>query len=480
MNAAFEASKSRRARPFFSAGMAWALVATLWGCPRPHGTTAASHAQPRTVEPTLPKQTGEGDPAAPVTADDSAGHPASEEAQPPQAIRIGVIVSLSGRGREVGKNAVQGIVLASRERSPNERPQVEIVVRDDTSNPQRAHELAEELISQQGVVALIGGLQRDVAGRAARQAQHFGVPFIALTPNAEVVNEGAMVHRASFSTAGEVGALVRVARQRGAVRVALLRPANAFGQTVANALARALDATGGQLVFGDPYPPDARSFAALAKVLAASKPDAVLMADSGLKVSLLAPTLASVGLWSAGSSGSGRSARRVLFLVPSVGFDMSLVQTSGRYLQGSVFSLPFFPPTATGSGRAFADQYQAQFGAAPDSFAAFAYDATHLLIEAAVRAGGQQHKIADILTRLEPRQTASPLGGFSSARAPLYETRLLELRGNAFVPLEPARESEAPQPRNSSIQDHRQQGSDGNPDAHDQSPPRPRIAARTR
>jgi ABC-type branched-subunit amino acid transport system substrate-binding protein len=347
---------------------------------------------------------------------------------------IGAILPLSGRGREVGQLALKGMMLAAgapfQGPTSNEAPQ--IVFRDDGGDPARAVAAVEDLVSLHRVIAIVGPLAGPTAEAAARRAQELGVPLVALTPTAGLVDMGPMVHRMFVTPRGETDALVESARGRGATRFAVMHPESPYGTAMADAFAASVAAIGGELVARQPYDPAATAFGPTVSALRATPFDALFVADAANKIALIAPTLASAGLWSASGAGAlPNDARAITLLVPSVGFSPTLPRSSGRYLQGALFSVPFWAPVATGRGREFADAFVERYGSEPDAFAAWAYDAVSL-IRRAVESGGQSRN--SLASRLGDThaETAAPSGGFARTRGPLRPTRLLTLRGQSF------------------------------------------------
>ncbi len=348
---------------------------------------------------------------------------------------IGAILPLSGRGREVGQLALKGMMLAAGApfRGPTSGDAPQIVFRDDGGDPARAVAAVEDLVSLHRVIAIVGPLAGPTSEAAARRAQELGVPLVVLSPNADLTEIGPMVHRMFVTPRGETDALVAAARARGATRFAVLRPDSPFGTTMAESFVASVGSAGGQVVAQASYEPTATAFGPAITQLRHERFDALFVADASAKVALIAPALASGGLWSVPAGGSAPGdAHAITLLVPSVGFAPTLPRSTGRYLQGALFSVPFWAPVESGTGRTFADAFMERYGTEPDGFAAWAYDAVSL-IRRGVDAGATTRP--DLAARLTDVRapTAAPSGGFSASRGPLRATRLLTLRGNDFV-----------------------------------------------
>ena len=351
---------------------------------------------------------------------------------------IGAILPLSGRGREVGQRALRGLMLAAGipSNGPTAPGAPQLVFRDTGGDPARAAAAVDELVQLHRVIAIIGAIGNDEAAAAAARAQALGVPLLTLTTAGDVTSRGAMIFRVFSTPEMEIDTLVTRARANGATRFATLGPTNGYGDLMRSAFARAVSAHGGVLVATQTYAPGATSFGREAAALRAATPDAIFIAEAARTLALIAPALAAAGLWCLPAGAAApREGKAITVLAPSVAFDATLVRSSGRYLQGALFAVPFHAATATGAGRVFADAYAQQLGGEPDAFSAFAYDA-YRLARSAVDGGAVTR--GALATRLAgmSADTASAAGGFTAAREPRHAARLLELRGSAFAAIE--------------------------------------------
>ncbi len=349
---------------------------------------------------------------------------------------IGAIAPLTGRARQIGQRISRGLMLASG--APMDAPPgpdtPQLVLRDDGGDPERAAAAVEALVSEHRAIAIIGPLEGRGARLAARRAQDLGVPLLTLVPDPTVTDAGAMVFRLLPGPAEEAGALLAAARARGATRFAVLRPDHSYGRRMSEAFTSAVRAAGLVVAAEESYPPGATAFGEAIDRLAEAEFDALFVPDAGRQLNLIGPALAAAGLWSRRSSGTApRGARAITLLAPSVGVDDRIL-VAARYFQGALFASAFHAPSATDGGRVFADAYEARFGEPPDAYAALAYDAFRL-IRAAVEAGNETRgDVAGWLAGSE-LSTVGASGGLGEARAPRVGVRVLEVNGDAFVPL---------------------------------------------
>jgi branched-chain amino acid transport system substrate-binding protein len=371
---------------------------------------------------------------------------------------IGAILPLTGPAREIGQRALRGLMLAAG--TPTAGPSApdapQLVFRDDASDPERAARAVDELVSVHRAVAIVGPLDPLCAERAAARAAELGVPLISLAAS-ELAGSSTYTFRLQPTLDEELAALVEAAASRGARRIALLRPSSRWGERVAGIVRREIQARGGAVVADEGYAPNATTFTAEVGRVAATEIDAIVLADAGPRIALVAPALATVGLWAPGSLPQGAPppstrrgrapprARAVQILVPSVGLDARLPQTTGRYLQGALFAAPYRAPAATPTvappapgvvptdAASFAAAYRARFQAEPDAFAAYGFDAFGL-VRRAVLAGARGR--GDVARWLASSSAGTPTlgasGGLGANRRPFRSVSLVELSGDSF------------------------------------------------
>ncbi|MCA9528917.1 MAG: ABC transporter substrate-binding protein [Myxococcales bacterium] len=357
---------------------------------------------------------------------------------------IGAILPLSGRGSEVGRDVLRALMLAAGAPStgPTDSQSMRLAFRDSRGDPATAARAVEELVSLQRAVAIIGPIEAPSATLAAKRAQELGVPLIALTPDEHVVDAGPMAFRLFFTPSGEVAALVDAARSRGAERFAIVYGDHPFGRAMDAIYHREVARVGGELTGEVSYPPGTTAFRDTVQALARAPFDALLIADSARSVALLAPSLASAGLWSVPAGGTPpKDARGVTLLIPSVGVDARLVATTGRYLQGALLSVPFDASATQPPAQTFVEDFEGRFGTTPTAFAAYAFDAFQLVADA-VRAGATDRAaVAATLPTLSDVRTVGASEGFAPDRGPRHETQVVELNGRSLVAVPPATES---------------------------------------
>jgi ABC-type branched-subunit amino acid transport system substrate-binding protein len=338
---------------------------------------------------------------------------------------VGALLPLSGRGREVGRQLLQGMQLAALDEGGPE-----LVVEDTAGDPSRTTAAVESLIGNQRVVAVLGPVGSRTTEAAAASTRRAGVPLLSFSASEETTSAGEQVFRFLYSPRDELTALVGKARARGLSRFVVLYPDHGYGRTIERLFDQEVAAAGGIYCDGVAYPPGTKSFVDYVRTVLETTCDVVLFADVADQVALIAPTFAAEGAWSiAGGTLPEHAEREVHFLLPSLSWSPKLVGRAQRYLQGAFIALPFYAASEAALNQHFRTAYETRYGRAPQMFAAYGYDA-YRMISATLRQGNQTRQaLTDALKNGSGVTPVTSVDSFSPERAPARPPRVYEVRG---------------------------------------------------
>ena len=350
---------------------------------------------------------------------------------------IGALLPLSGRGQEAGQAALRGMALAagSPPTGPLTANDFQIIHRDIGDDPAAAVAAVDELVTLHRVVAIVGPIGGEAATLAAARAEALGVPMITLSPAGGIEARGRNIFRILPSPLEEVRALLRTTLSASVRRVVVLHAAHGYGHAVRDAVRSEAGALGGEVVGAVEYAPGTTAFGDAMRATAALRPDVVVIGDGASAVTLIAPSLAAVGLISVGPGQTVPNGRRAIrVLLPSLAFDAGLARSTGRYLQGAQAARPFDasgPLSAT--AEQFRDAFTTRYGQPPSMLAAYAFDAVSM-IQGRVEAGSAtRESLASALAGLQDSTTAGASQGFSAARGPNHAATIVRLDGASWV-----------------------------------------------
>jgi len=337
---------------------------------------------------------------------------------------VGALLPLTGRGREVGRQLLQGMQLAALDEGGPE-----LVVEDTAGDPEKTTAAVESLIGDQRVVAVLGPVGSRTTEAAAESTRRAGVPLLSFSASEEVTSAGNEVFRFLYSPRDELTALVSKARARGLSRFVILYPDHGYGRTMERLFDQEVAAAGGIYCEGVAYPPGTKSFVDYVRTVLETTCDVVLFADVANQVALIAPTFAAEGAWSiAGGALPEHAEREVHFLLPSPSWSPKLLGRAHRYLQGALVALPFYEASEATLNQHFATAYETRYGKAPQMFAAHGYD-VYRLISAALRQGAQTRQaLTDALMDGSGVTPVTSVDAFSLERTPAHPPQVYVVR----------------------------------------------------
>ncbi len=166
---------------------------------------------------------------------------------------IGVILPLSGRHKHIGQKALKGIQLALGifGESPSK---FKIAVFDSKSNPEVAAQGVEKLITENHVIAIIGGLLSKTSQVIANISNEYQVPNISLSQKSKLTDIGDYIFRNAITGELQIRMLVKTAMEKKGIRTfAILYPNDNYGTEYANMFWDEVRARGGQVTSAQSY-----------------------------------------------------------------------------------------------------------------------------------------------------------------------------------------------------------------------------------
>jgi len=342
---------------------------------------------------------------------------------------VGALLPLSGRGREVGRQLLQGMQLAAlHEGGP------ELVAEDTAGDPARAAAAMATLIGDRRVVAVLGPVGLHTTDAAAEEARRAGVPLLTFSAAEHLADLGGSVFRFLYSPRDELRALVHASQRRGAKRYTILYPDHGYGRTLARIFEEEVRAVGEDFCPGIAYPPGTRSFVEPVRALLAQGCHSVLLADVAEQVASIAPTFAAEGAWSTADDRLPEHAeRRVGFLIPSPSWTPELLTRAARYLQGALAVVPYYDASEAPASQYFRAAYLERYGRAPEAFGAYGYDA-YRLVSTTLRRGYQTREaLGDALRAGDGVVAVTAIDRFSELGAPARPPPVYEVQGQVLV-----------------------------------------------
>ncbi|GGB60087.1 penicillin-binding protein activator [Tistrella bauzanensis] len=279
---------------------------------------------------------------------------------PPQALRVGLLVPMSGPQAGFGQAMIDAATLAL---SDVKADDVVLLPRDSGAEPPQSAAAARDLIETQAATVILGPIYGRNVPAVADVAHPREVPVIAFSNDTGALRPG--VHLIGLAPEVQVERVVDFAVQHGKTRFAALLPYGPYGDRLAESYRRAVTRTGAELIDIARYSDPGSDAQDAVKRLSGGQPqppfDSLLLAEAGERLRAIASLLPYYSI----DQGEVQILGTALWQNQPVGRDQNL--------QGAWFAAPDRAAWET-----FARRFSALFGATPPALAGLAYDATAL------------------------------------------------------------------------------------------------------
>jgi branched-chain amino acid transport system substrate-binding protein len=308
-------------------------------------------------------------------------------------IVIGGFESLTGATAIFGistKNGIDLAVDAVNSAGGILGKRVRVIFEDDRGIAQEAQRAVTKLISQDGVIALLGAVASVRSMASAPIAQANRIPMISpASTNPKVTQQGDYIFRACFIDPFQGFVMARFAFDTLKVRkAAILRDSKQdYSNSLADNFAESLRRMGGTILVDESYSLRDTDFNAQLTRIKASNPDAVFVPGLFTEVGLIAVQAKALGL-----------------TVPLLGADAwdspKLVEIGGDALNGSYYSNHYSATDPGPENQNFVAKYKERYREAPEALAALGFDSARLLFDAIRRANSTDpSKVRDAIAQ---------------------------------------------------------------------------------
>jgi len=240
--------------------------------------------------------------------------------------RIGVLCPLEGRFATLGESFLRGASIALKEARLKGIANVDLVVGDTRGNPLESRSVAERLIEEERVDALLGEVLSSSTIAAAQVAELSKTVLLSPVATEEGISDvGEWVFQMATSSEVEITALAGMACSRlGLRRVAFLSSDDLASRRVARLFGDEVERLGGELVIAEFYPEGSTDFAESIGRVRAADPEALFIASGTEDLILILPQLSFHEFGSQLLGTSAWNSRR-------------LIRMAGRDLEGALF-----------------------------------------------------------------------------------------------------------------------------------------------
>ncbi len=291
--------------------------------------------------------------------------------------KIGVISILSGSGSAYGEAITNGFKLAQKEINEKGELNIELLVEDSAGEQEQALSAAQKIMSDDEVVAILGPTLSTEMNVVGPEADLNGIPIMGTSTTAKGIPQiGEYVFRNSLPEEIAIPAAIKKAVEKyDAKKVALIYgnddvlTKSGFDTMEKTAKDMKLD-----IVTIETFQKGQSDYNAQLTKIKELNPDLIL----------------SSALYNEGAVIMDQ-ARKMGITVPFVGGNgfnsPKVIEIAGDASEGLIVATPWFAEKEDPKVQEFVKNYEAEYGLAPDQFAAQAYDALYIMAEGLKNAG---------------------------------------------------------------------------------------------
>lgn len=290
--------------------------------------------------------------------------------------------------------------------------------------------LAESLIVEEGVIALIGPNRSSHAAVVGPIAQEHRIPMVTTTAtNPNVTQAGDFVFMASFTDSFQGAVMANFAKMElGLATAAIItRSGDLYTEGISSIFLSNFNSLGGKVVSQVFFEGGTEDFTETLTQIADLKPDAVFTAGFVQDIAYITEQAREFPLLNAQDEPT-------VFLGADSWDSVLLFEDENAEIEGSYFSGHFSPETNEPTARAFVDIYESIYESTPTGGVAVSYDAVKLLYEAALRAGSlDAEAIRDQLAVTENYVGATSIKSYNENRHPTKSAVIFTIKDGQKV-----------------------------------------------
>jgi branched-chain amino acid transport system substrate-binding protein len=297
-----------------------------------------------------------------------------------EAVKIGLIVPMTGGQASTGKQLANAVQLYIKQHGDTVAgKKIEIILRDDSANPETTKRLAQELIVNDKVNIIAGFGITPTALAAAPLATQAKIPEIVMLAGTSIITEKSpYIVRTSFTLAQSSTIIGDWAVKNGISKVATLTTDYAPGNDALEFFRQHLAAGGGEIVEAVKVPLMNPDFAPFLQRIKDARPDALFVFVPGGQGGNFMKQFAERGLDKAG----------IKMIGPGDVMDDDLMPGMPDAALGAITAHMYSAAHPSDMNKAFVRDYKAAFGSRPGFVAVGGYDGIHLIYEALKKTAG--------------------------------------------------------------------------------------------
>lgn len=294
-------------------------------------------------------------------------------------VKVGMVMPMTGPLAAAGQQVIAGARLYIKQHGDRVAgKQIELIVRDDASSGETGKRLIQELVVNDKVDVIGGGLTADLIPSAALLTEAQKPTVIMLSSTTAVVEKSPLFVRTSCTLAQSSAIMADWAVKKRLSKAVTLVTEFAPGLEAEETFTNNYKAAGGQLVEAIRVPLRSPDFAPFLQRVKDASPRALFVFIPSTQAAAFAKQFVERGLDKAG----------ITLIGPGDLSDDEALQNMGDAMLGTVTAHFYSASHASALNKAFTGAYQQEAKARANFMAVSGYDGMHLIYEALKKTGG--------------------------------------------------------------------------------------------
>ncbi|HEY8907529.1 MAG TPA: ABC transporter substrate-binding protein, partial [Rhodoferax sp.] len=343
-------------------------------------------------------------------------------------VAIGYHAPLTGENAQYGILFKNSATLAVDEFNKSARlpgVTIELKFEDSKGDAKEAVSIARKFSDDPSIVAAIGDFSSTVSMAAGQVYAQTKLPQMSQTAShPDFLKISEYQFRNIQSQAQEGPLLAKWAAANGVKKVAAVAIQNDWGISALTNFVEGIKASGGEVTNSEYFNPGTRDFRAILTKIARNKPDAIYIGAFYEDGAAFLQQKTQMGL------------KQPVYGSSSL-YEKKLVDLAGPVVNGLYLQTTFVAESSDPRVQAYVKNYEARYGSKPQMFAAQAYDATNIVLNAIVTAGGAKAtraKVRDALAATKDFPGVTGVTTFDAkTREPSKTLSRLQVQDGKFV-----------------------------------------------
>ncbi len=343
------------------------------------------------------------------------------------AVKVGILAPTSGAVSSYGQAAKNGAELAIKHANESKMFDKEIVSvhMDEKGKAEEAVTAFDRLVNEQKIDVLIGDVTSGPSIDVAKEAASVGIPMMTPTGTAAAITEGKdNVFRACFLDATQGKAMADFASSHNFKKIAIIfNQDDEYSIGLKDAFKAQAQSKGIEIVSEQAYASGDKDFKAQLTTIDGTSPDAIYMPDYYNTVSTICQQ---------------KKNYANIKDVPALGADgwdgvLGIEGVDKSVLEGAFFTNHYAMEDQSEQVQNFVKAYREEYGKDPASFAALAYDATNMMLQAVKNAGSTDYdKVVAELKKLEYTGVTGTIT-FDANGDPIKPISIVEIKDGKYT-----------------------------------------------